>query len=102
MTYSIFVWDFAPDTTMDNILAFFVYCGKVEKHTELSLEKDGKITKVIQLEFADQSAIELARLLHGAPLEDTPISVSDSFVYSSFFRNNHIPIFLFSQKSWES
>ena len=97
MTYPVYVWDMSPETTLDSVQSFFDYCGKIEKITELSLEKEGKITKVIQLDFAEENALQLARLLHGAPLEGTPVSVSDTFVcILSLFLYNHssLPYYL--------
>jgi RNA recognition motif-containing protein len=80
MSFPIYVWDLTPDTTLESVLSFFDYCGHIESSKEHVVVKAGVSTRVIQLNFDSEGAVQLARLLHNAPLNDSKLSVSESMV----------------------
>ena len=84
MVFSIYVWNYSPDTPQETIRDFFtvVTTGEPVNITELSFKKDETITKALKFDYEDEEKIQLAKLLHGAPLEGTQISVSDQVVWS--------------------
>ena len=84
MVVPIYVWGMSPKTTLESITEYFQYCGTIKTITENYRKKDTVITKIIQIDFESEDAVQLARLLHGTSLEGVEISISDSEVCSVF------------------
>lgn len=87
MSVTIYVWDLLPEASKEDITTFFNYCGKIKSYKELNLKKDEVTTRVVEIVFEDENAIQLALLLQGAPLEGKPISISETFVCISEYIN---------------
>ncbi|KAH7828333.1 uncharacterized protein MONOS_3417 [Monocercomonoides exilis] len=84
MSYPIYIWNLTDETTPEQVIQFFGYCGPITSAHLLILEKNETKTRIIQLDFKSESSLQLAQLLQGVDLNHSTISVSDELPKEEF------------------
>ncbi|KAK2959378.1 hypothetical protein BLNAU_5687 [Blattamonas nauphoetae] len=73
---SLFVWGLTSHTKASEIYSFFDYCGTIKSCFDIMVKTDKGPQRYIQLDFEDQSSIQIAIVLQDVVVGDSKISVS--------------------------